>query len=83
MSKPSITVPDFSQTQMYAIRFNPAGAYSFLRNQLYDFTDRMIDFKSVSKKLEQQLAAIFLSEKSLCEKIKDLDKFFIRCFDEG
>ncbi|MBP2656519.1 MAG: transcriptional regulator with only domain, AraC family [Firmicutes bacterium] len=82
MSKPLITSPDFSNSQIYAIRFNPAGAYYFINNQLADFTDLMVDFKSVSKKLEQKLAAIFLSEKSIHEKVKLLDSFFLSQFDE-
>ena len=82
MSKPIVTLPDFSEKQIYAIRFNPAGAYSFFRNHLDDFTDLMIDFKSVSKNLEKELATIFLSEKSLYEKIKHLDRFFLRYFSE-
>jgi AraC-like DNA-binding protein len=82
MSKPIVTLPDFSQKQIYAIRFNPAGAYSFFRNDLDDFTDLTVDFKNVSKNLEEELAAIFLSEKSLYEKIKHLDRFFLRRFGD-
>lgn len=82
MSKPIITCPEFSQKQIYAIRFNPAGAYPFFRNQLYDFTDSRVDYKSVSKNVEKELAAIFLSEKSLYEKIKHLDRFFLSRFGE-
>lgn len=81
MSKPIITVPDFSNSQIYAIRFNPAGAYHFIRNQLVDFTDLMVDVEFASKNLEKELAAIFLSEKSLYEKIKCLNIFFLRQID--
>jgi AraC-like DNA-binding protein len=82
MSKPIITLPDFSKKQIYAIRFNPAGAYSFFRNDLDEFTDLAVDFKSVSKNIEKELAVIFLSERSLYEKIKHLDRFFLRRLDE-
>jgi len=82
MSKPIFTSPDFSKKQIYAIRFNPGGAYSFFRNDLDDFTDLTVDFKNISKNLEKELAAIFLSKKSLFEKIKYLDVFFLRSFVE-
>jgi AraC-like DNA-binding protein len=82
MSKPIFTSPDFSKKQIYAIRFNPGGAYSFFKNDLDDFTDLKVDFKNVSKNLEKKLAAIFLSKNSLYEKIKYLDAFFLRRFIE-
>ncbi|MBP2642513.1 MAG: transcriptional regulator with only domain, AraC family [Firmicutes bacterium] len=82
MSEPIITIPDFSNSQIYAIRFNPAGAYYFIRNRLSDFTDLMVEFECVSKNLEKELAGILLSEKSLDEKIKCLDSFFLKRFDE-
>ena len=82
MSKPIVVLPEFAKKQIYAIRFNPAGSYSFFRNDLDDFTDLTVDFKSVSQNLAKELAVIFLSKKSLCEKIKHLDRFFLRRFSE-
>ena len=82
MSKPIAVLPDFSRKQIYAIRFNPGGAYSFFKNDLDDFTDLRVDFKNISKNLEKELAAIFLSKKSPFEKIKCLDGFFLRRVSE-
>lgn len=82
MSKPIIAFPDFSQKQIYAIRFNPGGAYSFINNNLDDFTDLAVDLKNISNNLEREMAAIFLSKKSLYEKIKYLNVFFLRHFSQ-
>lgn len=80
MSRPIITSTNFSDTQIYAIRFNPTGAYPFLKSQLNNFTDLMVELNHVSKKLERELAKIFLSNNSISEKIRSLDKFFCSYF---
>ncbi len=81
MSKPIVTLPDFSQKQIYAIRFNPGGAYSLFRHSLADFTDLAVDVRNLAKNIEQELSAIFLSKNSLYEKIEYLNAFFLRRFN--
>jgi len=72
-----ILISPAGRVELLGIRFQPGGTRAFLDLPAHEFTDRVVEIGSISRKFERELLQACVVERTLVGKIAAADKFLV------